>query len=142
MFKRSSFVDSLKVDSLQFSSIIQLGDSHYIRGTNLALAEQREEEIFFGQEGDFSRYRVFSEPLPLPLLTEHLRIERNNHGACGIKVGTIKINGVSSSSLVHIGNSKIVQMEARIKHIRHLLFPSEYPFGEETEVNKDMVSTE
>lgn len=142
MLKRSSFIDSLKVDSLQYSSIIQLGDSHYIRGTNLALAEQREEEIFFGQEGDLSRYRVFSEPIPLPPLTEHLWIERNNHGACGIKVGTIDIIGVAASSLVHIGNSQIVQMEARIKHIRHLLYPGEPSTGEETKVNKDKVSTE
>lgn len=135
MLKRTSFVDTLKVDSLQYSSIIQLGDSCYIQGANLALAVQREEEIFFGQEGEVQPYRVFSEPIPLPPITEQFRLETNNYGACGIIVGAIDIIGVSSSSLVHIGNSKIVQMESRIKHIRHLLHKGDSPYGQETEVD-------
>ncbi|WP_147533191.1 spore germination protein GerPE [Bacillus marasmi] len=135
MLKRTSFVDSLKVDSLQYSSIIQLGDSCYIQGGNLALAVQREEEIFLGQEGDVRSYRVFSEPILLPSITEQLSLSTNNQASIGIKVGSIDILGVSSSSIVHVGNSKIIQMEARIKHIRHLLHEGDSPFGQETEVS-------
>jgi spore germination protein PE len=133
MLKRTSYVDSLKVDSLQFSSIIQLGDSSYIQGGNRALAVQREEEIFFGQEGDFNQHPVFSQPLPFAPFTERFAMETIHEPTARIKVGNIDILGVSSSSLVHIGSSKCVQMEARVKHIRHLLdvSPEDYPQAEE-----------
>lgn len=140
--KRTSFVDSLKVDSLQYSSIIQLGDSSYVQAGNIALAVQREEEIFWGQEGDIRSYRIFSEPTPLVKINEQLSIETHNQSSCGIKVHNIDIIGVSASSIVHIGNSKHVQTEARIKHIRHLLSKRESEFGQETNLINDPLVVE
>ncbi|MGJ7919532.1 spore germination protein GerPE [Neobacillus sp. LXY-4] len=120
MLKRTSFVDSIKVDSVLFSSIIQLGDSTYIQGGNRAIAVQRQQEIFWGQEGNFRQFRVFSEPIPLPLITESFAMQIVNPPVVCIKVRNIDIIGVSSSSIVHVGNNKSIQMEARIKHIRQL----------------------
>jgi spore germination protein PE len=118
---RTSYVHSIHVDTVGFSSIIQLGDSTAIQGFSRALAVQREAELFYGNEGNFSTYPVFFEPIPLPPITENLSMQINNRLSSCIKVNDINIIGVSSSSLLHIGNSETVQMEVRIKHIRQLL---------------------
>lgn len=118
---RTSYVNSIQVDTVAFSSIIQLGDSSSIQGFSRALAVQREAELFFGNEGNFSLYPVFSEPILMPPITENLSVEMNNTFSSCIKVNDINIIGISSSSLLHIGNSQNVQMELRIKHIRQLL---------------------
>jgi spore germination protein PE len=120
MLKRTSVVDSIIVDSLQFSSLIELGDSSCIQGGNRALAVQREREVFFGYDGDYSRYSIFSEEIPIPPLTEWITMEHYQCPGANIKVGNIRILGVSSSSIVHVGNSCSVHMESRVKHIRQL----------------------
>lgn len=120
MLKRTSIVDSLIVDSLQISSLLELGDSTCIQGGNRALAVQREREIFFGNEDDFSRYSIFSEQIPIPPISERIAVEHYHGPGANIKVGNIRILGVSASSIVHVGSSCSVQMESRVKHIRQL----------------------
>jgi spore germination protein PE len=105
---------------MSFSSILQLGDSRIINGFNRALAVQREAEIFYDNEGNFSDYPVFFEPIPLPTLDENISI-RTHHLNPVIKVNKIRIVGVSASAIIHVGNSEHVSMEARVKHIRQLL---------------------
>jgi len=119
MLKRTSIVDSLVVDSLLFSSLIELGDSSCIQGGNRALAVQREREVFFGNE-DFSRYSRFSEQVPIRPITEWIAMEHYHCPGANIKVGNIRIIGVSAASIVHVGNSCSVQMESHVKHIRQL----------------------
>jgi spore germination protein PE len=121
MFKRTSYVDFLKINSAGISSVVQIGDSSYIHAFTRALAVQREAEIFFGNEGNFANYSIFTEPIPLPRITENVFLETNHVPSSGIKVDSIRILGVSASSVVHVGSSKVIQMEARVKHIRHLL---------------------
>ncbi|WP_318505145.1 spore germination protein GerPE [Bacillus sp. T3] len=120
MLKRTSVVNSLIVDSLQFSSLIELGDSSCIQGGNRALAVQREREVFFGNEGDYSKYLIFSEQIPIPPITEWIAMEHYHCPGANIKVGNIRILGVSAASIVHVGNSCSVHMESRVKHIRQL----------------------
>ncbi|MGG3471125.1 spore germination protein GerPE [Neobacillus pocheonensis] len=120
MFERTSCVDKINVEIFSFASIFQLGDSCIVNGLSRALAVQREAEIFYGNEGNLSPYRVFSEPIPLPLINEPISFLTHNQCPL-IKVNNIDIIGVSSSSLLHVGNSKHVSMEARVKHIRQLL---------------------
>lgn len=120
MMQRSSYVDHINVKSIFFSSTLQLGDSCIINGFSRALAVQREVEIFYGNEGDFSAYSTFSEPIPLPLITENISF-RSHHLNPMIKVNKLNVKGVSSASILHVGNSNHVSMEARIKHIRQLL---------------------
>jgi spore germination protein PE len=84
------------------------------------MAVQREEELFFGNEGNFSSYPVYSEPIPFIPITENITLHTHNQLSSCIKVNDINILGVSSASLLHVGNSQAIQMEARIKHIRHL----------------------
>ncbi|MFF2446234.1 spore germination protein GerPE [Neobacillus sp. NPDC058068] len=120
MLTRTSSVDSLQVKEVAFCSVIQLGDSCIINGFSRALAVQREAEIFFGDEGNFPSYPIFKRQLPLPPITEKISIVRHNLNPI-IKVNNIKVTAVSSSAILHVGNSKHISMEARVKHIRQLL---------------------
>ncbi|WP_040204488.1 spore germination protein GerPE [Neobacillus jeddahensis] len=120
MLQRTSYVDKIDVEVLSFSSIFQIGDSCFINGLSRAMAIQREAEIFYGNEGNFSTYPVFSEPIPFQPITEPFTFRIHNPKPI-IKVQTIDVIGFSSSSILHIGNSKHISLEARIKHIRQLL---------------------
>ncbi|MEW9051379.1 MAG: spore germination protein GerPE [Neobacillus sp.] len=120
MLQRTSIVNNINVETVSFSSIVQLGDSRIINGFSRALAVQRETEIFFTKEGEFSSFPIFSELIPLPPITEPINIS-----SCSlkplIKVNQVAIIGLSSSAVLHVGNSDTVSMEARVKHIRQLL---------------------
>jgi spore germination protein PE len=120
MLQRTSSVDELNVKIAAFASTIQLGDSCIINGYSRALAVQREVETFYGNEGNFSSYHVFSEPIPLPVINENLPYMSHNLNPI-IKVKKIGIIGISSASILHVGNSKDISMEVRVKHIRQLL---------------------
>jgi spore germination protein PE len=120
MLQRTSCVDSIRVNIVSFASILQIGDSCLINGLSRALAVQREAEIFYGYEGSFSAYPVFSEPIPFQPIYEPFSFFPHNENPL-IKVKKIEIIGISSSSVLHVGNSRNVSMEARIKHIRQLL---------------------
>ncbi|WHY02055.1 spore germination protein GerPE [Neobacillus sp. DY30] len=119
MFQRSSVVKTVKVNSASFSSIIQLGDSRVINGFSRALAVQREADVFFAKEGNFLNYRTFSEPIPLLPITERVSLLTHNCLPL-IKVNNISILAMSSSAILHVGNSENVSLEARVKHIRQL----------------------
>ena len=87
---RTSSVDSININSVTLSSIVELGDSSMIQGFSRALAIQREQELSFGNEGDFSAYSIFSEKLPLLPITEALSLQIDNQASPIIKVKNIK----------------------------------------------------
>ncbi|MFL6563151.1 MAG: spore germination protein GerPE [Bacillus sp. (in: firmicutes)] len=120
MLQRTSCVDTINVKTISFASTIQLGDSCIINALSRALAVQREAELYYGNEGNISTYSVFSEPIPFQPINESFSFIRYNPNPL-IKVNKIDIIGISSSSLLHVGSSRNVSMEARVKHIRHLL---------------------
>jgi spore germination protein PE len=119
MLQRSSVVNSIKVNSASFASTIQLGDSRMVNGFSRALAVQREADVFFAKEGNFSNYRVFSEPIPFLPISEKMSLSTHNSLPL-IKVNTISILAMSSAAILHVGNSENVSLEARVKHIRQL----------------------
>ncbi|MFB3162834.1 spore germination protein GerPE [Neobacillus sp. 179-J 1A1 HS] len=120
MLERTSVVNTVKVNSASFASTIQLGDSRTINGFSRALAVQREADVFYGKEGNFSNYLVFSEPIPLLPITEKITISTHNKLPV-IKVNTISIIAMSSAAILQVGNSENILLEARVKHIRQLL---------------------
>lgn len=124
MLGRTSCVDTINVKIVSYSSVLQLGDSIIINGMSRALAVQREAEIFYGNEGNFSDYPLFSESIIHLPITEPL-YPISHHVNPLIKVNHIDIIGISVSSMLHVGNSQHVAMETRIKHIRQLLPLSE-----------------
>jgi spore germination protein PE len=119
MLSRISKVDQLRITSVSNSSVTQIGDSNQIHGTSKALAVQREAEIFYGYEGDFALFPIFSEPIPLPPIVDQVIFNKLDL-VPSIRVPHISIIGVSSSSIIHIGNSNNVYMESRVKHIRQI----------------------
>ncbi|WP_442599119.1 spore germination protein GerPE [Neobacillus sp. D3-1R] len=119
MLSRSSQVQTVKITSVAIGSVTQIGDSCIINALSRALAVQRESEIFLGNEGDYSKYPIFSELIPLPPIEDHVVMQRMNLSPI-IRVGHINVIGVSSASGIHIGSSEHICLEARVKHIRHL----------------------
>lgn len=120
MLQRTSVVDEVKLDILIFSSVLEIGDSTLIHALSWALAVQRETELFFGNEGDFYVYPIFTKPLPPTPFFENLTSQTELFHPV-IKVNSIHVLGVSSASVVHIGSSRHIIMESRIKHVRQLL---------------------
>ncbi|WP_335870070.1 spore germination protein GerPE [Bacillus sp. 2205SS5-2] len=117
---RYSFVQGVNLTSLIFSSVLQIGDTRYLDGKSKVLAVQREQEIFFGNEGDdLYQYPVFYEQIPFLTLPPPTNISILNQKPV-INVGIIDIIGVSTTGIVHIGNLGDVRLESRIKHIRQL----------------------
>lgn len=111
-----------------FGSIIQLGDSSIVNGLSHALVVQREAEIFYGKEGNLPAYPVITKPILLPSIDETISFRAHNLNPI-IKVKKVDLTAVSNSSILHVGNSKNISMEARVKHIRELL-----PYGHEQEM--------
>lgn len=117
MMKRYSIVNKLDGITLAFSSLYQIGDSQNICARSMAYAVQREKEFFLTSEGSFES-DVFQNPIHLPAINPDIRVSRLN--LCPIKVDNMHIRATSSSSIIHIGNTCNVYMEARVKNIRQL----------------------
>jgi spore germination protein PE len=120
MLSRSSNVNTINVKVASYSSVLQLGDSCIINGLSRALAVQREEEQDYGNEGDLAAYSVFTEPIPFTPITENLCYQTHHLNPI-IKVNHLNVIGFSSASVLHVGNSQTISMEARVKHLRQLL---------------------
>ncbi|MGF2615305.1 spore germination protein GerPE [Rossellomorea aquimaris] len=118
MSNRYSIVKEFKIRTLSFSSVLQIGDSKEIMSQQKAFAVQRERQLFFSSEGDFSLYPIYSEPIPFtppPSPVAFTKIDE-----CPITVNKIDIVGSSFSSVLHIGQTGNVFMESRVKNIRQL----------------------
>ena len=120
MLQRTAYVDHLTVKVVSFASTLQVGDAKIVNSHSRALAVHREAEIFYGNEGNFSSYSVFNEPIPLPPITENFSTATTNLNPV-ITVKDIDVIGISAACVLQIGNSEHVSMEARVKHIRQLL---------------------
>lgn len=119
MFTRISKVKSLSAKTLTFASNMQIGDCSYIDGSARALAVQKKSESFTEPETEFSDYEFFTRPFYIPRLTEPIMSHFSNPNPF-IHVGNIDIIGISSSSIVGVGNVGHIRMESRVKHIRQV----------------------
>lgn len=119
MISRHSNVGSAYVNSIGISSVFHIGDSMQVTPKVKALAIQREEERYFGSEGNFSTYPIFKEEIPLPVFYDPI-VTNFFHENPKINVHTINITAISSSAVFHIGSTKDIVAESRTKHIRQL----------------------
>ena len=132
MFSRISKVKSLLSDTVSFSSTLQIGDTSYIDGNALALAIQKKSETFHSVDIHFEDYNIFKKPFYIPRLYEPV-ISRFSNPNPFIRVGNINIIGISSSSVVGVGNVGHARMESRVKHIREVpKKPEETPIEDST----------
>ena len=122
MYSRSSLVNWVYVISNDSSAVIQIGDSNQVTPKTKIYALQRQQPIFNGNEvEDFSQYPIYSQSIPLPLLTESL-CQTTIHENPVIKVGGIRVIGIAASSVLHIGSTRTIQTESRIKHNREYFY--------------------
>ena len=119
MINRQSSVESAYVNSIGLSSVFQIGDSLQITPTTNALAVQREEERFYGNEGELSMFQSFQEQIPMPIIYESVTTNFF-HENPRINVRFVNVAALSSSAVFHIGSTKDIIAEARVKHIRQL----------------------
>lgn len=117
MSTRMSIVDNILVRNVVSSSTFQIGDSEDIQARVRALAVQKQYPIYSKNEGDFSNFPIFSKPLDYAKITEQVSINIDNVVPI-IKTGDIKITSVASASVMHVGNTGNVELEARVKHFR------------------------
>lgn len=120
MFRRTSIVPNIYVNSLAFSSVFEIGDAHAIHLDSKAIAVQRQYPLFVEDEADFTNFSIFSEPIPASVLDEPVQ-STFIHENPVIKVQSIYLIGASNSSVLQIGSAKQISAEARVKHIRQLL---------------------
>jgi spore germination protein PE len=119
LFKRTSAVKTISVTDVSDSSIFEIGDSSHIKPRTRALAVQREYELFYGDEGNFEAFPIFTQPLPKPTIDEHVNFSKYNEFPF-IQVNHIDVMSISASGILHIGSTKTIVAEARVKHIRQL----------------------
>jgi len=120
MHSRTSHVHAFTNISLDASSVIEIGDSENIEAVSHILAVQRDKAIFYENEFQFRDYAAFSEPLPLPVDQEPLKIIAF-HETPAIRVDKVNVSFAAAASVIHIGSSEHVELETRVKNIRHLV---------------------
>lgn len=116
---RTSIVNRLKINDVSLASTLQIGDLVEFKAHSKALAVQREESIYLGNEGNFEAYELFSKPIPQPKVYEDVQMEILNRDPY-IKVGNVRVTAAASSSLIQVGSIQRIDAESRIKHIRQL----------------------
>jgi len=119
LFKRTSIVKNINVKNVANNSVFEIGDSWNIQPRTKVLAVQREYELFFGDEGNFSAYPIYTMPLPKPMIDESIYFHKYNESFT-INVNNIDVTSLSGSGVLQIGSTKNIDAESRIKHIRQL----------------------
>ncbi|WP_100407424.1 spore germination protein GerPE [Bacillus solitudinis] len=120
MFKRTSNVKTITVTDISNGSIAEIGDSLNITPRSKALAVQREYELFYEDEGNFEAFPLFTQPIPKPIIEEKINLKKY-HDSSFIHVNHIDVISFSTAGVMHIGSTKTIDAESRVKHIRQLL---------------------
>ncbi|MCD5325009.1 MULTISPECIES: spore germination protein GerPE [Pontibacillus] len=119
MYKRTSCVNQVKINSLILSSIFEIGDAEEAAPRSRALAVQKEGALFTDEDFPFSGFPVYTSELPLfdkQLSIEQTRVPCDPY----IHVDSVHIQGMSSAAIFQIGNLDHIDAEVRIKHFRIL----------------------
>lgn len=119
-FTRTSLIKDIDVKTVSFSSIFHIGDTDTFAPKAYVYAVQRELPFFWEDEGNLAYYSIYTEPIPKPIITESININFINDSPF-IKVNNVKILGISTAAIAQLGSNKIINAEARTKHIRHLI---------------------
>jgi len=120
--RRTSVVDTLRLDALAAASSLVVGDLERFDARSRALAVQRQVPVFLENEGDLRAFPLFSRPIPLPgpEPEERVRLTSANVSPC-ISAGNIRVLSAVASSLVQVGSVTRVELESRVKHIRQFV---------------------
>ncbi len=120
MNPRVTKVDDIRIMSVGSTDVIEMGDSVQVSPAANVFAVQREKAIFIEDEFDLQDYPIFTVPIPQPSVHEQIETF-TTYDSPSIHVAHISIRSIAGSSIVHLGSSKTITSEARVKNIRHLL---------------------
>ncbi|MEC0255740.1 spore germination protein GerPE [Paenibacillus lautus] len=118
--KRHSHVDHMYIINISNSSACICGESGHIDANTRALAVQRQVPVFFEDEGNYEDYSIFSRSIPtwpsqsdveLNIIQDHKKIH----------VGCLEIIAAASASVVQVGPNDTMDLESRVKAIRHFI---------------------
>lgn len=120
MQKRTVVVNSIRIISVNFSSVFSLGDTKIARPTSKGIALQQREAVF-AQEGGvfFEDYPLFKRRPDWPKQKTKISTGTTHH-ANTISVNHVAITGVSQASIAQAGSIGKIKADARIKHFRRL----------------------
>lgn len=120
MWERTSIVNNINVSIVSRGAVFEIGELQFFHTTDNVLAIQREQELFFGNEGNFGDYKVFYTEPEFEPIYEPIQMSFVNANPY-IYVGSIHSQAISSSSLLQIGNGRHMRNETRKMNIRQLL---------------------
>ncbi|MFD1850035.1 spore germination protein GerPE [Oceanobacillus bengalensis] len=118
MNKRTSIVNNIRVTAISNSAIFNIGDSNQSNIKTKAIAVQKEGTLA-NLDLDFDDYLLFNRRAKWPNLKSTVIKKTYNHNE-DIYVQQIAAIGVSSSSVLQIGNMNHIRADSRIKHFRML----------------------
>lgn len=119
---RTSVVGQVSVREVTLSSILKAGDCVKYRAAALALAVQRQIEMFNAREGDklLVTHPAFDEPIEIPIAERSVEMRVRNVSP-NISVGRVDVLSVSSSSMLGVGSVRRIVLESRVVNIRQLI---------------------
>ena len=120
MWERTSIVNHIHVSILSRGSTFDIGELQYSYSVDNVLAYQREQEIFYGQEGNFGDYKVFYTVPDFEPIEELVHINFENVNPY-LFVDCIRTQAISASSLLQVGNGRFIRSETRVMNVRQLL---------------------
>jgi spore germination protein PE len=116
---RTVLAGCIKIFFISAGSVLQVGDTAEVLPSSQVFALQREFPRYDGKEGDLSRYPLYTQSFPAPEIREDVNWSVRNTDPF-LRVRCIEITGISTSGIVHIGNTSAIRAEGRTKHIRHI----------------------
>ena len=119
MWDKTSIVNNIHVSILSRGSVFDIGEIQYYYSVDNILAYQREQELFFGQEGNFGDYKVFYSIPDFEAIDEEIHINIENINPY-LTVDCIRSQAFAGSCLFQIGNSRFIHSETRVMNIRQL----------------------
>ncbi|WP_163537106.1 spore germination protein GerPE [Gracilibacillus sp. YIM 98692] len=114
---RTAKVNAIKVTGLSRSSIFHIGDVHTIEPELDALAVQKEGGISSDKGFELEKFPIFQREF-IHLSEQDDVIQTTTHHHPFIRTNKMNIMAASASAILQIGNSKQVNAEAKVKHIR------------------------
>lgn len=115
---RHSVIGSVKIDSLGFGSTAFFGDNVLVAPRSRVLAVRRDIPVFGGNEGSFALYPTFFRNAPHLTDNGELQMEKRDEGP--IRVGAVKVTGMSTSAVFQAGSTAAIDAKTWIKQFRQL----------------------
>ncbi|SET14050.1 spore germination protein PE [Oceanobacillus limi] len=118
--KRLSDVKTIRIHSIAYSSIFNIGDSNNANPRSKIIALQQEGAIFNdAYDVQFEDYPIFQLQPNWPNGRRNVKM-RSRHHSNTIRVGNVYINGASQSGIIQVGSLKHIHSDSRVKHFRRI----------------------